>query len=92
MAIQGLSCTVVITWEAFLMYVRLLRRIAENIDIDLSDGLCSGLCKVIPSEPFQILEANIKPSGGPAGVVYGYLFVWLGTLAVFATLAEASSM
>ena len=31
-------------------------------------------------------------SGGPAGLVYGFLFVWVGTLAVFVTLSEATSM
>ncbi|KAI4086659.1 MAG: hypothetical protein LQ344_007363 [Seirophora lacunosa] len=31
-------------------------------------------------------------SGGSAGLVYGYLFVWLGTIAVFTTLAELASM
>ena len=31
-------------------------------------------------------------SGGPAGVIYGFLFVWVGTLAVYSTLAEAASM
>jgi choline transport protein len=32
------------------------------------------------------------PNGGPAGVVYGYLLVWIGTLSVFATLSELVSM
>ena len=31
-------------------------------------------------------------SGGPAGVIYGYLAVWLGTMAVFASLSELASM
>jgi choline transport protein len=31
-------------------------------------------------------------NGGPAGVVYGYLLVWIGTLSVFATLSEVVSM
>ena len=37
-------------------------------------------------------DAYKAPSGGPAGVIYGYIFVWLGTLSVFLTLAEATSM
>lgn len=37
-------------------------------------------------------RADLIYSGGPAGVIYGYFFVWLGTLAVFLTLAEATSM
>ena len=31
-------------------------------------------------------------SGGSAGLVYGYLFVWLGTMCVFTTMAELASM
>ncbi|KAL9014068.1 MAG: hypothetical protein Q9173_001277 [Seirophora scorigena] len=31
-------------------------------------------------------------NGGPAGLVYGYLLAWLGTLAVFTTIAELASM
>lgn len=31
-------------------------------------------------------------SGGPAGLVYGFLFVWAGTLATFISLAELASM
>ncbi|EEA25329.1 GABA permease, putative [Talaromyces marneffei ATCC 18224] len=31
-------------------------------------------------------------TGGPAGTVYGYLFVWAGTAAIFAMLSEMVSM
>lgn len=31
-------------------------------------------------------------SGGPSGIVYGFLIVWFGTLSVFATLSELVSM
>ncbi|KAF2178040.1 amino acid transporter [Zopfia rhizophila CBS 207.26] len=31
-------------------------------------------------------------NGGPAGVIWGYLVVWLGTLSTFATIAELASM
>ncbi len=30
--------------------------------------------------------------GGPAGLIYGYLFCWLGYFAVVASLAEMVSM
>ncbi|KAL8750575.1 MAG: hypothetical protein Q9199_006981 [Rusavskia elegans] len=33
-----------------------------------------------------------KSSGGPAGLIYGFLFVWVGTLCVFTTLGELASM
>ena len=31
-------------------------------------------------------------SGGSAGLIYGYLFVWIGTLSLFSTMAELASM
>jgi choline transport protein len=34
----------------------------------------------------------IRSSGGPAGVIYGYLLVWLGTTSVFVVLSELVSM
>ncbi|KAL8709200.1 MAG: hypothetical protein Q9220_006080 [cf. Caloplaca sp. 1 TL-2023] len=43
----------------------------------------------------SVLEVNNlhgKISGGSAGLIYGYLFVWLGTIAVFTTMAELASM
>ena len=31
-------------------------------------------------------------SGGPAGLLYGFLIVWAGTAAVFTSLSELASM
>ena len=31
-------------------------------------------------------------SGGPAGLVYGFIIVWAGTSAVFTSLSELASM
>ncbi|KAI1171340.1 putative GABA permease [Nemania sp. FL0916] len=31
-------------------------------------------------------------NGGPSGIIYGFLLVWVGTLSVFATLSEMVSM
>lgn len=42
--------------------------------------------------PKPLTSADDTYSGGPAGVIYGYFFVWLGTLAVFLTLSEATSI
>jgi hypothetical protein len=33
-----------------------------------------------------------QSSGGPAGVIYGYLTVWVGTVSVFMVLSELVSM
>ena len=37
-------------------------------------------------------RADSGDSGGPAGFVYGFLFVWAGTLATYASLGELASM
>lgn len=34
----------------------------------------------------------MRCSGGPAGVIYSYLFVWAGTFATFTTMGELASM
>lgn len=39
----------------------------------------------------SLFTINID-NGGLAGSVYGYLIVWMGTLAAFSTMAELSSM
>lgn len=31
-------------------------------------------------------------SGGPAGVIWGFVIVWVGTLSTFAVIAELVSM
>jgi len=31
-------------------------------------------------------------SGGPAGLIYGFIIVWAGTAAIFASLSELASM
>ncbi|KAF7920719.1 hypothetical protein BELL_0233g00180 [Botrytis elliptica] len=31
-------------------------------------------------------------NGGPAGIIYGFIFVWIGNLSVFSTLSELVSM
>jgi hypothetical protein len=43
---------------------------------------------LLPSSVFLFGFQN----GGPAGLVYGYLFCWIGTLATVASLAEMASM
>ena len=36
--------------------------------------------------------SNRAFSGGPAGLLYGFIIVWAGTAAVFASLSELASM
>ena len=38
------------------------------------------------------LMINKAFSGGPAGLLYGFIIVWAGTAAVFASLSELASM
>jgi choline transport protein len=47
---------------------------------------------LITWESTMFLFAQGFQNGGPAGVVYGYLLVWVGTLSTFATLSELASM
>ena len=47
---------------------------------------------LITWEGTLILFLSGFQNGGPAGVIYGYLLVWIGTLSVFATLSELVSM
>ncbi|TGO39756.1 hypothetical protein BHYA_0048g00210 [Botrytis hyacinthi] len=35
---------------------------------------------------------NGLQNGGPAGIIYGFIFVWIGNLSVFSTLSELVSM
>ncbi|RMZ66778.1 amino acid polyamine transporter I [Pyrenophora seminiperda CCB06] len=42
---------------------------------------------------YENVPTNAKwSSGGPAGVIYGYLTVWVGTISVFMVLSELVSM
>lgn len=56
-AILGLTCSILVTWEGFLI----------------------------------LFLAGFQ-NGGPAGVVYGFILVWMGTLSVFTALSELVSM
>ena len=47
--------------------------------------------KVRSSLSKRVLKAY-SGSGGPAGVFYGFLIVWLGTASIFAVLSELVSM
>lgn len=38
------------------------------------------------------MRLNLSCSGGPAGAVYGFLFVWIGVASTFAVLSELASM
>ncbi|KAL8724733.1 MAG: hypothetical protein Q9181_006697 [Wetmoreana brouardii] len=47
---------------------------------------------LITWEALLILFVQGLTNGGPAGLIYGYLLVWIGTLSVFISMAELVSM
>lgn len=47
---------------------------------------------LITWEATLILFLSGFQNGGPAGIIYGFLLVWLGNLSVFSTLSELVSM
>lgn len=47
---------------------------------------------LITWEGLLILFVQGLTNGGPAGLIYGFILAWIGTLAVFLTLAEMASM
>ncbi|KAL8831383.1 MAG: hypothetical protein Q9170_005318 [Blastenia crenularia] len=56
-------------------------------------SICGFTCTILVTwEGSLILFINGLNNGGSAGLIYGYLFVWLGTIAVFTTMAELASM
>ncbi|KAG8424673.1 hypothetical protein J3458_001445 [Metarhizium acridum] len=47
---------------------------------------------LITWEATLVLSTPGLANGGPAGVIYGYIIVWLGNISVFTTLSELVSM
>ena len=78
MSMLAFSCRVMITWEAVLLWV-----IMTLLSVKSEQQKLTGDCSL-----FVISFAN----GGFAGSIYGFLFTWLGTLSVFATVGELASM
>ncbi|KAI1147696.1 putative GABA permease [Nemania diffusa] len=47
---------------------------------------------LITWEGMLIVSTQSLLNGGPAGVIWGYIIVWIGTLSTFAVLSELASM
>lgn len=61
------------------------------IHVEVSFSLASK--SMLPSATVhEGLIINEVSSGGPTGLFYGFIIVWAGTAAVFATLGELASM
>ncbi|KAF2872028.1 amino acid/polyamine transporter I [Massariosphaeria phaeospora] len=73
-----------------------LQRLGKRPLLNRSFGFMSILgftCSVLISwEGILVTSVGGLLNGGPAGVVWGFLVNWLGTLATFATIAELSSI
>jgi hypothetical protein len=59
----------------------------------------SDMSKVVRSRISEVRKQHVKIfgllrriSGGPSGLVYGFLITWIGTLSIFITLSELASM
>ena len=75
---------------------QVLAKLGKKSVLERRFGLLSIIgftCTVLVTwEGALILFTTGLTNGGSAGLVYGYLFVWIGTIAVFTTMAELASM
>ncbi|KAL4786854.1 amino acid/polyamine transporter I [Aspergillus varians] len=73
-----------------------LARLGKKPVLRRNFGMLSMLgfsCTILVTwEGFTCLFLQPLTNGGPAGAIYGYLFVWLGTACVFVVLSELASM
>lgn len=57
--------------------------------------ILAGISKVWCQPAIHLFRSDINrsgSSGGPAGAVYGFIFVWAGVAATFVVLSELASM
>ena len=73
----GLTSTLMITWEAITAYV-VARSTARHLQ-EAENGKCRTLL-------------NGLQNGGPAGLIYGYIFVWCGASLQALVMGEMASM
>lgn len=75
---------------------QVLARLGKKSVLERRFGFLSILgftCTILITwEGSLILFTTGLTNGGSAGLVYGYLLVWIGTIAVFTTMAELASM
>jgi len=73
-----------------------LRQLGKRPLLNRSFGFMSTLglsCTALSSwEGVLVTSVPGLLNGGPAGVVWGYLINWIGTISVYATMAELSSI
>ena len=75
---------------------QVLARLGKKSVLERRFGFLSILgftCTILITwEGSLILFTTGLTNGGSAGLVYGYLLVWIGTIAIFTTMAELASM
>lgn len=91
MTILGFSCTVLITWEGSLTYVSSVVVLFPHPTNSRIGRFLRDCRSITPLSP-EFAEVTNAGSGGPSGILYGFLVVWVGTLSVFTTLSELVSM
>lgn len=66
----------------------------NSIEFTLTHTVSSilALLSISAGSPHDQPIAHSLYSGGPVGLVYGYILVWRGTAFIFATLGELASM
>ena len=74
----GLTSTLMITWEVITSYADTLPQVKSAR-------------KLTAGTSYRTLF-NALENGGPAGLIYGYLFVWCGVILQALVMAEMASM
>ena len=92
MSMLSFSCTVLITWEGVLVLVFYIAR--ELLLLLTRYSVClqkASQSKVVESALMGKHLLTIS-SGGPAGLVYGFIIAWIGTCSIFVTISELASL
>ena len=92
MSMLSFSCTVLVTWEGILVSESYFSR--ELLLLLTSCSVCSQ--KASQSKVTKSASMDAKTltsfSGGPAGLVYGFIVAWIGTSSIFITISELASL
>lgn len=91
MSMVAFSCTVLVTWEGVYSYA-----LSPSLAWEFVLTRKKDRCQTMSSTSYRQLEcsgmSDERYSGGSAGLIYGYLAIWAGTLATFISIAELASM
>ena len=91
MSMVAFSCTVLVTWEGVYSYA-LSPCFAWELILTRKKDLCQTMSSTSYSQRDCPGTSDKRYSGGSAGLIYGYLAIWAGTLATFISIAELASM